>query len=248
MTDTIDALTGVRYHAADGIGRITLARPEASNAIDLPTAVSLGQAVSQAVIDPAVRVILIDGDGPRFCAGGDVAAMAAADDKPAAVRGLAESLDAVLVTLDATDKPVIAAVRGAVAGAGLGILLACDLVVAARTTKLLTAYTSVGITPDCGVSWLLPRAVGQQRALEMVLTGRPLSAEEAQAWGLVTMAVEDAELEAESDALATRIAALPPFATGQARRLVRSSWTVSRQAATVDEVDTVTEAARRAFA
>lgn len=248
MTDTIDTLTGVRYQAADGIGRITLARPEASNAVDLQTALSLGQAVNQAVTDPAVRVILIDGEGPRFCAGGDVASVAAADDKPAAVRGLAESLDAALLTLDATDKPVIAAVRGAVAGAGLGILLACDLVVAARSTKLLTAYTSIGITPDCGVSWLLPRAVGQQRALEMVLTGRPLSAEEAQAWGLVTMVVDDAELEAEAEALSTRIAALPPFAAGQARRLVRSSWSVTRQAATVDEVDTVTKAARRIFA
>lgn len=248
MTDTIDVLTGVRYHAADGIGRIALSRPEASNAIDLQTALSLGQAVSQAVTDPAVRVILIEGEGPRFCAGGDVAAMAAADDKPAAVRGLAESLDAALLTLDGSDKPVIAAVRGAAAGAGLGILLACDLVVAARTAKLVTAYTSVGITPDCGVSWLLPRAVGQQRALELVLTGKALSAEEAQAWGLVTRVVEDTELEAEAEALATRIAALPPFATGQARRLIRSSWTVSRQAATVDEVDTVTEAVRRGFA
>ena len=248
MTNTIDTLTGVRYQAADGIGRITLARPEASNAVDLQMASSLGQAVSQAVADPAVRVVVIDGEGKRFCAGGDVAAMSAADDKPAAVRELAETLDAALLTLDATDKPVIASVRGAVAGAGLGILLACDLVVAARTTKLLTAYTAIGITPDCGVSWLLPRAVGQQRALEMVLTGRPLSADEAHSWGLVTTVVDDIDLDAETEALALRIAALPPFATGQARRPIRSSWDVTREAATADEVRTVTEAISRVFA
>ncbi|KAA1417157.1 enoyl-CoA hydratase/isomerase family protein [Nocardioides humilatus] len=240
-------MTGVRYHAADGIGRITLARPEASNAVDLPTASSLGEAVRAAVADPDVRVILIDAEGPRFCAGGDVAAMAAADDKPAAVRELATTFDAALRELDAAEKPVVAVVRGAVAGAGLGIILACDLVVAAQSTKLLTAYTSVGITPDCGVSWLLPRAVGQQRALELVLTGRPLSADDAQAWGLVTTVVEDAALETAAEEVASRLAALSPFAAGQARRLIRSSWSATKAQSSEDEIRTVTEAISRVF-
>lgn len=248
MTKTTDALTGIRYRAADGIGWITLARPEAANAVNLKTATSLEEAVGQAAADPEVRVIVIDAEGPRFCAGGDVAAMAAADDKSAAVRVLAEHLDAVLLALDAAEKPVLAAVRGTVAGAGLGLVLACDLVIAARGTKLVTAYTSLGITPDCGVSWLLPRAVGQQRALELVLTGRPLSADEAQIWGLVTAVVDDADLETEIMDLATRVAALPPFASGQSRRLLRSSWSVTRQAASVDEVRTVAEAIGRVFA
>ncbi|KAA1416971.1 enoyl-CoA hydratase/isomerase family protein [Nocardioides humilatus] len=247
MTTEIKALSGIRYHAIDGIGTITLARPEVSNAIDIPTALSLEQSARHAIADPDVRVIVINAEGPRFCAGGDVAAMAAAVDKPAAGRELAERLDAALLALDAAEKPVIAAVRGAVAGAGLGVALACDLVVAATDAKFLAAYTSIGITPDCGVSWLLPRAVGQQRALELVLTRRKLTAEEARSWGLVTAVVDDSDLDAEVGALATQLAALSPFATGQARRLIRSSWDVTRKEATLDEVRTVTEAVSRAL-
>lgn len=244
MTATPDlaALTGVRYEAADGIARITLARPEAANAVDIPTARSVGLAVEQAAADPDVRVVLVSGDGPRFCSGGDVAAMLAAEDKPAAIRELAETFDAALQRLDSLDKPVVASVQGAVAGAGLGLMLACDLVVAARSTKLLTAYAAVGITPDCGVSWLLPRAVGQQRALELALTGRKLTADEALAWGLVNTVAADEDLAGTTEEMLARVAALPPFAAGQTRRLLRSTWDLSRADGTADEISTLSRA------
>jgi 2-(1,2-epoxy-1,2-dihydrophenyl)acetyl-CoA isomerase len=115
-------------------------------------------------------------------------------------------------------------------------------VVSGRGTKFLTAYAGVGLTPDCGLSWLLPRAVGQQRALELALTGRVLTAEEARDWGLVTTVVDDAELEEQATVLAVRLATAPPFALGQARRLIRSSWTVSRAESGADEARTIARA------
>lgn len=244
MTTTTDltTLTGVRYETRDAIATITLARPDAGNAVDIPTARSIGVAVDRAATDPDVRVVLVTGEGPRFCSGGDVAAMAAAEDKPAAIRELAETFDAALRRLDAMAKPVVASVQGAVAGAGLGLMLACDLVVAARSTKLLTAYAAVGITPDCGVSWLLPRAVGQQRALELALTGRKLSADEAHAWGLVNTVTDDDQLAATTADLLARLATLPPFAAGQTRRLLRSTWDLSRAESGTDEITTLSRA------
>lgn len=238
MTD----LTGVRYTVANGVGHIALARPAASNAVDLPTAQALGEAVDLAAADPEVRVALLTGDGPRFCAGGDVGSMAAAEDPAAYLHELADTLDRALQRLDALEKPVVAAVQGAAAGAGLAVVLSADVVVSARGTKYLTAYAGVGLTPDCGLSWLLPRAVGQQRALELALTGRVLSAEEAREWGMVTSVVEDEELGSQAQALAERLAAAPPFALGQARRLIRSSWAATRAETGADEARTIARA------
>jgi enoyl-CoA hydratase/carnithine racemase len=111
--------------------------------------------------------------------------MVTAPDRASYVHELAATFEAGLRRLSELPVPVVAAVHGAVACAGLAVVLNCDVVIAARSTKFLMAYSAVGLTPDCGVSYLLPRAVGQQRALELALTGRTLSAEEAMAWGLV---------------------------------------------------------------
>jgi 2-(1,2-epoxy-1,2-dihydrophenyl)acetyl-CoA isomerase len=238
----VTATNGIRYTVDDGVARIALARPDVSNAVDLATATAFGAAVDRAGEDPEVRVVLVTGDGARFCAGGDVASMAAAADPSAYLQDLADELDGALQRLGALDKPVVAAVQGAAAGAGLAVVLACDVVVSGRGTKFLTAYAGVGLTPDCGLSWLLPRAVGQQRALELALTGRVLTAEEARDWGLVTTVVDDAELEEQATVLAVRLATAPPFALGQARRLIRSSWTVSRAESGADEARTIARA------
>jgi 2-(1,2-epoxy-1,2-dihydrophenyl)acetyl-CoA isomerase len=168
--------------------------------------------------------------------------MAAAEDPAAYLHELADTLDRALQRLDALEKPVVAAVQGAAAGAGLAVVLSADVVVSARGTKYLTAYAGVGLTPDCGLSWLLPRAVGQQRALELALTGRVLSADEARDWGLVTSVVEDDELASQAQALAERLAVAPPFALGQARRLIRSSWAATRAETGADEARTIARA------
>ncbi|WP_427925138.1 enoyl-CoA hydratase/isomerase family protein [Streptomyces sp. cg40] len=237
MTDDL-----VHYTCLAGVARIVLARPAVANAVDLPTARALGTAFGRAAADPDARAVLVSGEGKRFCAGGDVAAMAAAPDREAYLEELAGTLDGALRSLARLDKPVVAAVQGAVAGAGIALMLSCDLIVAAASTKFLLAYASVGLTPDCGVSYLLPRAVGQQRALELALTDRRLTADEARAWGLVAEVVDDDLCGERALKLGEQLAAGPAFALGQAKRLLRSSWQTSRAQTGGDEARVIAEA------
>jgi 2-(1,2-epoxy-1,2-dihydrophenyl)acetyl-CoA isomerase len=234
--------TGIRYSVTDGIARITLARPELSNSVDLPTARSIAAVVQAAGAEEAVRAVLVDADGPRFCAGGDVWSMAASDDQATYLLDLANALDGAFQALASLEKPVVAAVQGAAAGAGLAAVLACDVVVTARGTKFLTAYAGIGLTPDCGLSYLLPRAVGQQRALELALTGRVLSAEEALDWGVVAEVVEPENLSARAEEVAARLAQGSVFALGQAKRLIRTSWAQTRAESGADEALTISRA------
>lgn len=239
---------GVHYVSANGVGRVVLARPDASNAFDLPAATALGAALDRAEVDvrrSEVGAVLVTAEGPRFCGGGDVRSFAAAEDQPAYLRELATALEAELRRLSELPVPVVAAVQGSVAGAGLAFLLNADVVVSARSTRFTMAYAGVGLTPDCGVSYLLPRAIGQQRALSLALTGRVLDAEEAASWGLVSEVVEDSELVTRATALAEGLAAGSAGATGalgQAKRLIRSSWDLTRADSAADEVATIAAA------
>ena len=149
--------------------------------------------------------------------------MVVAADKAAYLRELAKTLEAGLRAMSELPIPVIAAVQGAVAGAGLAVVLNADVVVASRSTKFLTAYAGIGLTPDCGVSYLLPRAVGQQRALELALTGRVLSADEALEWGLIAQVVDADDLRAAADDLVARVASGAVAALGDAKRGTRRS-------------------------
>jgi 2-(1,2-epoxy-1,2-dihydrophenyl)acetyl-CoA isomerase len=144
------------------------------------------------------------------------------------------------------EKPVVAAVHGAVAGAGLALMLSCDVVIAAAGTKFAFAYPGIGFTPDCGLSYLLPRAIGQQRALAFSLAGKPASASEALAWGMVAEVAEDAKTRAEE--LARIMAAGPATALGQVRRLLRHGWEVDRVEIGMDEARTITEMVKGAEA
>ena len=231
----------VLYELRDGVAYITLNRPEASNAVDLDTARLFGDVVTRVATD-GPRAILIDGRGKRFCAGGDVSSMVAAPDRASYVHKLAATFEAGLRRLSELPVPVVAAVQGAVAGAGLAVVLNCDVVIAARSTKFLMAYSGVGLTPDCGVSYQLPRAVGQQRALELALTGRTLGADEAMAWGLVAHVVEDGEVLRRAAEVVTQIAADATSALGEAKRLIRSSWESSRSDSAHDESATIARA------
>jgi 2-(1,2-epoxy-1,2-dihydrophenyl)acetyl-CoA isomerase len=209
---------------ADGVAHVELNRPEASNTIDLPWTAAFLDALERARDDDAARVVLLTGRGRMFCAGGDLGAMDAAPDRSAFLRELADALHVGVRVLDGLEKPVVVGVQGAAAGAGLSLVLGGDLVVAGRSAAFVTAYSSVGLTPDGGQSWLLPRVVGLQRALELTLTPRRLSAEEAQAWGIVSSVVEDAAVLDEAVALARRLADGPAHAFGRARRLLRGSY------------------------
>jgi 2-(1,2-epoxy-1,2-dihydrophenyl)acetyl-CoA isomerase len=231
----------VHFERDGTLGVITLARPNRSNAFDIASAHAFGAALDSAS-DSGVRAVLLRGEGKRFCAGGDVVSMARAEDRSAYMLELATLLDSQLRRLSELDKPVVAEVHGAVAGAGLAFVLNADVVVAAQSTKFVMAYSGVGLTPDCGVSYLLPRVVGQQRALEMALTGRVLGAAEARDWGLVAEVVDDAALRQRGTERAAALAAEPVFALVQAKRLIRSSWLVTREESARDEAQTISRA------
>ncbi|MET0766820.1 MAG: enoyl-CoA hydratase/isomerase family protein [Aeromicrobium sp.] len=231
-------MTAVTHSSDDGVGRIVLNRPAQSNSFDLPAAKDLTVAV-EAVSGDDVRAITLTAEGKRFCAGGDVASFVEADDAAAYLLELATVLEGALRNLADLAKPVVAGVRGAVAGAGLAVMLTADVIVAARGTKFVMAYPGIGLTPDCGASYLVPRAIGQQRALDFALTGRVLSAEEALDWGLVSYVVDDDAVEATVEQMATTWATTAPVALGQARRLIRSSWDTTGPAQGADEAATI---------
>lgn len=231
-------MAAVTHSIVDGIGRIVLSRPDQSNSFDLPAAQDMAAAV-EAVSGDEVLAITLTAQGKRFCAGGDVTSFVAADEPSEYLLELANVLEAALRALADLPKPVVAGVRGAVAGAGLGVMLSADVIVASSATKLVMAYPGIGLTPDCGVSYLVPRAIGQQRALEFALTGRVLTADEARDWGLVTQVVEDDAVEARVDEIARRWATSAPGALGQARRLIRSSWDTPGPEQGADESATI---------
>lgn len=237
-----DVASPVTLRVADGVGHLRLQRPEAANALDLPTARALRSLVEEAGADPAVRVLLVTGAGRRFCAGGDVASFAAAADPAAYLRELATEADAAVRALAEIEKPVVAAVHGAVAGAGLAVMLSCDVVVADPETAFVFAYPTIGLTPDCGVSYLLPRAIGQQRALRFALSGRPATAAQALEWGLVTDLATDPQVLAGE--LATAMAEGPALALGQVRRLLRAGWESSRAEVGAEEARTISDMVR----
>ncbi len=227
----------VTYEVRDGVAHLELNRPDAANAFDLPTSQAFGEAVDRAAADDAARAVLLTGAGARFCAGGDVASFVAAGDQQAYLHELALHLDGVLRRLAEMPKPVVCAVQGAVAGAGLGVMLSCDLVVAAEGTKFVFAYPGIGLTPDCGVSYLLPRAIGSHRALGFALSGRPVTAATAQEWGMVTEVAEDAAARARE--LVAGLAGAAAGALGDVRRLLRAGWELDREATGAEEARTI---------
>jgi len=231
-------MAAVTYEIIDGIGRLVLSRPGQSNSFDLPAARDMALAVD-AVSADEVRAVTLTAQGKRFCAGGDVTSFLASDAPAPYLLELANVLEGALRHLADLPTPVVAGVRGAVAGAGLGVMLSADIIVASRATKFVMAYAGIGLTPDCGVSYLVPRAIGQQRALEFALTGRVLSADEALDWGLVTSVVDDDAVEATVDQIARTWADTAPAALGQARRLMRGSWDMSGPEQGADESATI---------
>jgi 2-(1,2-epoxy-1,2-dihydrophenyl)acetyl-CoA isomerase len=232
----------VTLEVTDGVAHLRLDRPDAANALDLSTARALRSLVADAADDLAVRAVLVTGSGRRFCAGGDVASFVAASDPSAYLHELATEADAAVRALAALEKPVVAAVHGAVAGAGLAVMLSCDLVVADPGTSFVFAYPGIGLTPDCGVSYLLPRAIGQQRALHFALSGRPATAAEALEWGMVTEVAE--EPADRAFALAASLASGPAVALGQVRRLLRGGWEATRAEVGAEEARTISAMVR----
>jgi len=217
--------TALLFDVRDSIARITLNRPDAANALNADMAKDLMHAALQCDADPAIRAVIITGAGRMFCAGGDLKSFAAQGEKLAYhFKEVTTYLHAAMSRFTRMNAPVIAAVNGTAAGAGMSLACACDLVLAAESAKFTMAYTRAGLTPDGSSTYFLPRIVGLKRALELTLTNRLLSAQEAQEWGIVTKVVPDAHLPAEANALAAQLAAGATGALGAAKRLLHSGW------------------------
>lgn len=207
---------------ADHVARITLNRPERLNSFTRQMHAELSDALHRAA---DARVIVITGAGRGFCAGQDLNDRAVAPGEAVDLgETVEESWNPLVRRLATLPQPVIARVNGVAAGAGANIALACDLVVAGRSAKFIQSFSALGLIPDSGGSWHLPRLVGQARALGLALTGESLPAERAAEWGLIWKCVDDEALDGEVDALAARLSALPPLGLAAIKKLVRSSW------------------------
>ena len=205
-----------------GIARITLNRPDRLNSFTAAMHGELRDALDTAA--KSARVIVITGAGRGFCAGQDLNDRAVAPDQAVDLGETVEtSWNPLVRRLASLPQPVIARVNGVAAGAGANIALACDLVVAGRSAKFIQSFANLGLIPDSGGSWHLPRLVGQARALGLALTAEPLPAEKAAEWGLIWKCVEDDALDAQVDELASRLASLPPLGLAAIKQLIRSS-------------------------
>ena len=216
----------IRFEITEGVARLTLNRPERLNSFNTKMHVEVRGALAS-LREAAARVLVITGAGRGFCAGQDLGDRAVAPG--AAPPDLAESIEKnykpLVLALRDLPMPVIAAVNGVAAGAGANIALACDLVIAARSASFVQAFSKLGLVPDSGGTWFLPRLVGPARALGLALLGEKLSAEQAAAWGLIWRCVEDAELAGVVDGLARQLAAAPTRALARTKQAIYEGLT-----------------------
>lgn len=216
----------VLLESVDGVARLTLNRPDKLNSFTRLMHSDLRAALDVIEGDAGIRAVVLTGAGRAFCAGQDLADLSF---EPGAMTDLGalihENFNPLIRRLQALPKPVVAKVRGVAAGAGANLALSCDLVVAGRSATFLQAFVNIGLLPDSGGTWLLPRAVGRARALGLAMLGERLPAETAERWGLIWKVVDDASLDAEVDALARRLASMPTRAIGAIKHAMQHAQT-----------------------
>jgi 2-(1,2-epoxy-1,2-dihydrophenyl)acetyl-CoA isomerase len=219
------AYENIQFKIDADIARLTLNRPDKLNSFNTAMHAEVRDALSQ-VTQHRARVLVITGAGRGFCAGQDLADRAVA---PGGERvDLGESIERnykpLIIGLRNLPLPVIAAVNGVAAGAGANIALACDLVIAAKSASFVQAFSKLGLVPDSGGTWSLPRLVGTARAMGLAMLGEKLPAEQAAAWGLIWRCVEDSELGGAVDELASRLAKAPTLGLARTKHAIYSSW------------------------
>lgn len=209
----------VRYEVRDAVALVTLDRPDKLNALTVEMRDALGTAFENAARDPAVRAVLLQASGKAFCASGDVSRMG--DFTPSSGRDLLKLAHRMIRNLANIEKPVVAAVRGAVAGIGWSMALACDVIVASETARFSQVFRNVGLVPDGGAVYFLTQHLGLLRAKELVFSGRRIDAAEALSLSLVSKVVPDDELEARAWEEASALAQGPTFALGIAKKMFK---------------------------
>lgn len=221
----------VLLEIADGVARVTLNRPAQLNAISLAVHARLADILDEIERREDVRVLLLAANGRAFCAGQDLGERGGEEAGPA---DLGESLERrynpLVRRLRALPMPFVCAVNGVAAGAGANLALLADIVIACESARFIQSFAKIGLMPDCGGSWVLPRLVGQARALALAMTGEPVTARDAAAWGMIWKAVPDEMFEAEAQALARALAAGPTRGLVATRDAIRAAWTGSLDA------------------
>ncbi|CUH81235.1 2-(1,2-epoxy-1,2-dihydrophenyl)acetyl-CoA isomerase PaaG [Tropicibacter naphthalenivorans] len=222
MTQTDPVLSSLK----DGVLTVTLNRPDKLNSFNEDMHLALRAQIQRAHDDPDVRAVLITGAGRGFCAGQDLGDR---DPRSGETPDLGKTLETfynpTLRLMRSLNKPIICAVNGVAAGAGANIALACDIVLAAKSAKFIQAFAKIGLIPDAGGSWSLPRLIGEARAKALALTAEPLTAETAADWGLIWQALDDAELMPQAQALAAQLAQGPTLGLGLTKQLIQEAAT-----------------------
>lgn len=237
----------VLFALEGSVARVTFNRPEIGNAIDLDMARALVKIAIRCDTDAAIRCVVLTGAGRCFCAGGDLALFSEAGERiPSFLSELAGTLHMAISRFVRMAKPLLILVNGPAAGAGLSLALSGDVVLAARSAHFTVAYSAIGLTPDGGLSWFLPRLVGLRKAQDMILTNRRVVAEEAESIGLITRAVDDDVLEEEGMNTATLLSRSATAALGGARALLLESFPEGLETHLEREARAISTAARSA--
>ncbi|MGO9602570.1 MAG: enoyl-CoA hydratase-related protein [Candidatus Binataceae bacterium] len=231
----------ILFDVRDNVARIALNRPEAANSLNSTLSSEVMDAVIRSEEDPEVRALVITGSGRFFCAGADLKGFYSQSSE---LKSKVSLFHATIGRIMRADLPVIAAVNGAAAGAGMGLACACDLVVAAESAKFTMAYTKIGLSPDGATTYFLPRLIGVRRAIELAYLNRSLTAREAVEWGIATRVVPDDRLAEEAHALAAQLAAGPTRAYAAAKRLMHSGWLTPLETQVDYELRSIGEMAR----
>ncbi|MBC7413906.1 MAG: 2-(1,2-epoxy-1,2-dihydrophenyl)acetyl-CoA isomerase [Herminiimonas sp.] len=215
----------ILFDIAGGIARLTLNRPDKLNSFTVAMHEEIRTALNQMDADPSVRVLVLSGAGRGFCAGQDLADEALAPgDRALDLGSLVEQYYGPLVQrLRALPFPVICAVNGVAAGAGANLALACDIVLAARSANFIEPFCRLGLLPDTGGTYFLPRLIGSARAMGLSLLGEKLSAERAESWGLIWKCIDDAQLQAETDVMAAHFAQAPTLGLARTKQALYAS-------------------------
>ena len=212
----------IDFKADGAIATITLNRPDRLNSFTRAMHAELRDALANLGDS---RVVVLTGAGRGFCAGQDLNDRAVAPGETVDLGDtVQECWNPLIRTLTTLPQPVIAKVNGVAAGAGANIALACDIVIAAKSAKFIQSFSAIGLIPDSGGTWVLPRLVGQARALGLALTGEALPADKAAEWGLIWKAVPDDELDAEVADIGNKLANLPPLGLSAIKEMIRASW------------------------
>lgn len=224
---------------SNGVCELKLNRPSVYNSFNQGMAISLQKALDEAALNEEVRAIVITGEGKAFCAGQDLAE-ATDPEGPALQSIVKDHYNPIIERIRAIEKPIIAAVNGVAAGAGANIALACDITIAKKSASFIQAFSKIGLIPDSGGTFFLPRIVGSQKALALMMTGDKISAEQADAMNMIYKAVEDDAFEAEVKSFSETIAALPTRGLGLTKKAVNASFnnTLTQQLALEEELQT----------